>query len=157
MRLTSCLLAVAALACLAGSLTMPVLRYANRDFARYDTVLAAGGSSPLSLLLVPVIGTAAVVIVIGLAGLRTRITGLLAAAVGALQLLGAGDTALTRRDNVIMWDGIDPTGMPIGGMEQPDIWWGLAFAAAAGFALIAAGIVQLADFHIRSPERRHGP
>ena len=87
MRLISCLLAVTALACLAGSLTMPLLRYANRDFARYDTVLAAGGSSLLSLLLVPVIGTAAVVIVIGLAGLRTRITGFLAAAVGALQLL----------------------------------------------------------------------
>ena len=153
MRLTSCLLAAAALACLAGSLTMPILRYANRDFARYDTLITAGGASTLALLAVPVIVMAVAVIAVALTGARTRAAGAFAIAWGALQLIGAIDALGARRDNVIIWDGIDPNGMPIGGTEQPDPWWGLAFAAAAGFALIAAGLVQIAAHRSRPATR----
>ena len=144
MRLTSCLLAVAALACLIGSLTMPVMRYANRDFAQYDVLITMGGASTLALLAVPVIVMAVTVIVVALTGVRTRVAGAFAIAWGVLQLIGGIDAIRTGRDNVIMWDKIDPNGMPIAGAEHPDPWWGLAFAAAAGFALIAAGLVQIA-------------
>ncbi|MBU8578587.1 hypothetical protein [Brevibacterium luteolum] len=157
MRLTTCLLAVTAIACLAGSLTMPVLRYANRDFARHDIFIATGEAPALPLLAVPVFFMAAVVIVAALSGAHTREAGAFGLAAGAFQLLGVGETIRVRRDHVIMWDGIAPNGEPIGGTEQPELWWGLAFAAAAGFALVAAGIVQIEEHRYRAPEQRHGP
>lgn len=150
-RLTS----TAALLLQLAGLWVPLLRYANRDFAGSDIDLAeAALASPGGLLLIPGFLLTVACAVLAWFGIRDRAWGWLAGTASLMLIAGAISTVWAADRFVIMWDGFDEErGLPIGGMEVAEPSWGLVLIGLAAIALAIGAIARLLGHPSRGAQR----